>query len=70
MEIFFSVEDPWNGQPDKVFVTEKEARSLLRGLDIIKFDATVRENKIADGTIKKWHLFEFIAKNSNNKEEG
>jgi tellurite methyltransferase len=57
------LDDEWNEKQDTMaFLTKDEVRSALAGLEIIYFAEVFEKALSAMGTMKKWHLFEFIVK--------
>jgi len=60
---FFGDRDEWNAPQFKMsFVTEEEARELLKDLDILKFQEEEKEDIAIRGGTKHWHLFHVIAR--------
>jgi SAM-dependent methyltransferase len=58
----FGEHDEWSKNPNMTFHTKSNALNLFSGLEVIKFNEIEKEGKTAAGTMKHWHLFEFIVR--------
>lgn len=56
---FFGDKDEWVGN-NYSFFNKKEVKELLKNFKILKFDEIKKKNKLAGGSIKKWHYFEVV----------
>jgi len=59
---FFGVRDSWAGKPDMNFLTAVQARSLLDGLAVEKFQEFEQDEPTVFEAVKRRHTFEVIAK--------
>ncbi len=58
----FGIKDQWSKKSDMVFFTEKQARNLFSGMEIIEFVEEQGDGTTANGLPKYWHIFHFIAR--------
>ena len=56
----FGVNDDWSNISDMSFVTNEEVDDLLIGYNPEYYIEIDEDGKIADGTIKHWHLFNLV----------
>lgn len=62
---FFGNRDEWNKPHSNMnFKNKSEARELLKGFEIIKFEEEENDGKTAMGESKHWHIFHFICRKS------
>lgn len=59
---FFGDRDEWKGSRNMTFHTEREARQLLAGYDLLHFEEEESDKPTAAGIMKHWHVFHFIAR--------
>lgn len=58
----FGVNDDWSVIPEMSFFTNEEIDDLLQGYTPEYYKEIDEDGKIADGTIKHWHLFNLVLK--------
>lgn len=56
----FGDKDQWSNNKEMTFHTEKQARKLFSGMEIIEFTEKENDDKIVNGTLKHWHVFHII----------
>jgi len=59
---FFGVRDSWAGKPDMNFLTAGQARSLLDGLAVERFQEFERDEPTVFEAVKRKHYFEVIVR--------
>ncbi|MEO0512970.1 MAG: class I SAM-dependent methyltransferase [Planctomycetota bacterium] len=52
----------WASIPDRSHHTAQEARGLLRGFDLVRFDDEERDAEDFEGHAMHWHLFHVVAR--------
>ncbi|MFA4954947.1 MAG: class I SAM-dependent methyltransferase [Patescibacteria group bacterium] len=58
----FGAHDEWSSNPDMTFHTKEQAEKLFSDLKIIELAEEERDGKLANGTPKHWHVFNFIVR--------
>ncbi len=67
---FFGIKDEWNAaERNMTFHTEAEVKEMLKGMEILEFKEEDSVGELANGNIKKWHVFNIIARKRDNDEE-
>lgn len=60
---FFGTKDEWNVEGHKMnFHTREHVEKLLSGLEMIDFKEEEADRPTANGDMKHWHVFHFIAR--------
>lgn len=59
----FGLNDDWNKSNHQMtFLSKSEAKDYFNTLEILKFEETDKDGKLADGTNKHWHVYDIIAR--------
>ncbi len=58
----FGVRDEWSSRSKMTFHTREQAEKLFSDMEIIDFREEEKDGKTANGTLKHWHIFHFIAR--------
>lgn len=61
---FFGDRDSWATIRDRSHFTRSQARNLLKGLDVVRFDEDEKDGSDASGNQKHWHVFHVVARAS------
>ena len=58
----FGVHDEWKDNGEMTFLNRVQAEKLFEDMEIIEFKEVERDNILANGTPKHWHVFKVIAR--------
>jgi hypothetical protein len=61
----FGDRDGWVGTRDMTFHSPTDAKALLRGLELERFDEVEEDGQTATGNAKHWHVFHVVAHRPN-----
>lgn len=59
---FFGDRDDWARCGDRVHMTRAQVEECLREFDLELFDEEEKEEAMADGTVKHWHVFHVVGR--------
>jgi tellurite methyltransferase len=59
---FFGCNDDWSANPKMNFHTRESVGKLLSDMEIIFLEEREKDGETANGTLKHWHVFDFIAR--------
>ena len=58
----FGVRDEWSTNQEMSFHTKGQVAKSLSDMEVILLDEEEKDDKTANGTLKHWHVFHFIAR--------
>jgi len=58
---FFGVHDAWSDDKKMTFHTKEQVEKLLFDMGVILLDEEEKNDKTANGKMKHWHIFHFVA---------
>jgi tellurite methyltransferase len=67
---FFGDRDTWARCADRTHHTREQVEALLAGFDLELFNEEERDDAMADGAPKHWHVFHIVAHKKNDQEQG